>query len=81
MTVRPETPLLDTSSASIGHVVDSRTIMELPLKDGMVLTMATLAPGVIFTPESAGIRPHHTSPPREVGEFADFCALMVGKYC
>jgi hypothetical protein len=62
--VTAETPLLDTSSASIGHVVDSRTIMELPLKDGMVLTMATLAPGVIFTPQSAGyVRPFDTSSP------------------
>src|SRR5688572_13323897 len=62
--ISAETPLLDTSSASIGHVVDSRTIMELPLKDGMVLTMATLAPGVIFTPESAGyVRPFDTGSP------------------
>src|SRR5262245_28948870 len=62
--VTAESPMLDTSSASIGQVVDSRTIMELPLKDGMVLTMATLAPGVIFTPESAGyVRPFDTSSP------------------
>src|SRR5262249_10622413 len=62
--VRAESPLLDTSSASMGQVVDSRTILELPLKDGMVLTMATLAPGVIFTPESAGyVRPFDTSSP------------------
>jgi hypothetical protein len=62
--VTAEAPLLDTSSASIGHVVTSRTIMELPLKDGMVLTLATLAPGVIFTPESAGyVRPFDTSSP------------------
>ena len=62
--ISAETPLLDTSSASIGHVVDSRTILELPLKDGMVLTMATLAPGVIFTPESAGyVRPFDTGSP------------------
>jgi len=62
--VSTESPLLDTNSASFGQVVDSRTIMELPLKDGMVLTMATLAPGVIFTPESAGyVRPFDTSSP------------------
>src|SRR5262245_3350784 len=62
--IRAESPLLDTSSASMGQVVDSRTILELPLKDGMVLTMATLAPGVIFTPESAGyVRPFDTSSP------------------
>jgi hypothetical protein len=62
--VRAESPLLDTSSASFGQVVDSRTINELPLKDGMVVTMATLSPGVIFTPESAGyVRPFDTSSP------------------
>jgi beta-xylosidase len=33
-----------------------------------------------FTPESAGIRPHHTSPPREIDAFADFCATMVRRY-
>src|SRR5262245_16157050 len=62
--VTAESPLLDTSSASMGQVVDSRTILELPLKDGMVLIMATYSPGVIFTPESAGyIRPFDTSSP------------------
>jgi beta-xylosidase len=33
-----------------------------------------------FTPESRGVRPHHTSPPRCVDEFADFCARMVRRY-
>jgi beta-xylosidase len=33
-----------------------------------------------FTPESCGLRPHHTSPPRDVGEFADFCRRMVRRY-
>ena len=33
-----------------------------------------------FTPEQCGIRPHHTSPPRCVDEFADFCAAMVRRY-
>src|SRR4051794_10991615 len=62
--VKAESPLLDTSSASFGQVIDSRTINELPLKDGMVVTMATLSPGVIFTPESAGyVRPFDTSSP------------------
>lgn len=62
--VTSETPILDTSAAAIGFVVDSKQILELPLKDGMVLTMATLAPGVIFTPESAGyVRPFDTSSP------------------
>src|SRR5579883_1643898 len=33
-----------------------------------------------FTPESKGIAPHHTSPPRNIEEFADFCARMVRRY-
>jgi beta-xylosidase len=33
-----------------------------------------------FTPESAGLRPHHTSPPRHVEEFADFCSEMTRRY-
>ena len=33
-----------------------------------------------FTPESRGLRPHHTSAPQELSEFADFCARMTRRY-
>ncbi len=33
-----------------------------------------------FTPESCGIRPHHTSPPKRVDEFAEFCGRMTRRY-
>jgi beta-xylosidase len=33
-----------------------------------------------FTPDHCGIVPHYTSPPREAGEFVDFCAEMVRRY-
>ena len=33
-----------------------------------------------FTPESCGVEPHHTSPPKAIGQFAEFCAAMVGRY-
>lgn len=33
-----------------------------------------------FTPESHGVRPHHSSPPRDVGAFAEFCARMTRRY-
>jgi beta-xylosidase len=33
-----------------------------------------------FTPESHGVRAHHTSPPRDPAMFADFCARMVRRY-
>ena len=33
-----------------------------------------------FTPESKGIKPHHTSAPRDIEEYADYCARMVRRY-
>jgi beta-xylosidase len=33
-----------------------------------------------FTPEHLGIQPHHTSAPRDNGEFADFCCEMLERY-
>ncbi len=33
-----------------------------------------------FTPEHRGLEPHHTSPPQQIEEFADFCAQMVRRY-
>jgi beta-xylosidase len=33
-----------------------------------------------FTPEHRGIRPHHTSAPRVLSEYAEFCARMVRRY-
>jgi beta-xylosidase len=33
-----------------------------------------------FTPEEKGVRPHYTSPPQRVEEFADFCSEMTRRY-
>jgi beta-xylosidase len=33
-----------------------------------------------FTPARAGRIPHHTSPPINLGDFADFCAEIAGRY-
>ena len=33
-----------------------------------------------FTPEHRGQQPHHTSPPLDIDEYADFCARMVRRY-
>jgi len=35
---------------------------------------------VCFTPEHRGLAPHHTSPPQEIDEFADFTAQVVRRY-
>ncbi len=33
-----------------------------------------------FTPESCGLQPHHTSPPHDISQFAEFCARMTRRY-
>jgi len=33
-----------------------------------------------FTPEHCGLVPNHASPPKDVAEFADFCARMTRRY-
>ncbi|MCC6589260.1 MAG: beta-xylosidase [Bryobacterales bacterium] len=33
-----------------------------------------------FTPEHCGVKPHHTSPPVNVEEFAEFCRRMTQRY-
>ena len=33
-----------------------------------------------FTPEHLGIEPHHTSPPKEIGKYAEFCTRMIRRY-
>ncbi|MHB9027856.1 MAG: glycoside hydrolase 5 family protein [Candidatus Latescibacterota bacterium] len=33
-----------------------------------------------FTPEFLGIEPHHTSPPKNIDDFTDFCVRMVRRY-
>jgi beta-xylosidase len=33
-----------------------------------------------FTPERCGVRQHHTSPPRDLEEYADFCVAMTRRY-
>lgn len=34
-----------------------------------------------FTPASAGVRDDHTSPPRRIEDFAEFCVRMIRRYC
>ena len=55
-------PLMDTSTASTGTVVESQQILNLPTKDGNPIVLSTLVPGVVFTPASMSyVRPFDTS--------------------
>jgi beta-xylosidase len=40
----------------------------------------TLTITFCFTPEEKGLRPHHTSPPVDVNEYAQFCTDMLRRY-
>lgn len=65
--VTAESPILDTSTASMGQVIDSRTVLDLPLKDGMVVVLATLSPGVSFLPQRTGYtRPFDVGTPSQI---------------
>jgi beta-xylosidase len=48
---------------------------QMTLLDGFELTVT-----FCFTPERRGVRPHHTSPPNNPQEFADFCMFMTRRY-
>jgi hypothetical protein len=49
VSVTAETPLLETSTATTGQVIDRRRIAELPLAEGNPLTLVQLAPGIVVT--------------------------------
>jgi len=53
VTVSVETPLLDTTSASGGSLIDQRRIAELPLAHGQPFALAGLATGVSFNANAA----------------------------
>jgi len=45
--VRAESPLLDTTGASLGQVIDQRRVLELPMVAGNPLELTLLAPGMV----------------------------------
>ena len=47
VSVNAAAPLLETTNASLGSVMDSRRIQDLPLSDGNPFILAHLAPGVL----------------------------------
>src|SRR6266436_2788012 len=66
--VKADTPLLDTSTTSMGQVLSSKMVLDLPLIAGNVTVMADLVPGVIFTPTfPKDVRPFDTGSGSAIG--------------
>jgi len=57
VTVVGETPILNTASASLGTVVDSRRVAELPVPHGNPMFLISLASGVSFNRDARLDRP------------------------
>ena len=59
--------MLDTSTSSMGQVMGTKTIQDLPLQNGNLYWSAALAPGVVDTNTAAGyVRPIDTAHPSSV---------------
>jgi hypothetical protein len=60
------TPLIDSSTASLGTVVNSRTVQEIPLNGRHFIDLAMLTPGTVTPPANGFL----TAPLRGQGMFA-----------
>jgi hypothetical protein len=70
VTVESASPPLDTTNATLGAIIDTRSIQDLPLNGGNVLALAALLPGVVSAvgPVSEGFNNRGT----------DLSAIKVG---
>ena len=66
MTVKSQTGDIDRGTTSVGHVIDGRTVHEIPLNGRYFLDLALLAPGSVTPPQNG----FSTTPSRGLGALA-----------
>jgi hypothetical protein len=66
VTVKSQPPLIDGATTSVGHVIDSRMVQEMPLNGRYFLDVALLAPGSVTASQSG----YSTVPFRGLGALA-----------
>lgn len=64
--VTPEGGLIETSTVSVGQVVDQRTVQDLPLNGRHFIDLGLLVPGSVTPPQNGNLSP----PARGQGSFA-----------
>ena len=65
VTVQAQIELIDIGTTSVGHIIDQRTVQDMPLNGRYLLDLAVLSPGSV-TPSQNGF---NTTPTRGLGAF------------
>jgi hypothetical protein len=66
VTVKPQAGLIDRATTSVGHVIDGRTVQEIPLNGRYFLDLAVLSPGSVTAPQTG----FSAAPSRGLGALA-----------
>jgi hypothetical protein len=66
VTVKSQAVLIDGATTSVGHVIDGRTVQEIPLNGRYFLDLAVMAPGSVTSSQNG----FNSAPTRGLGAFS-----------